>query len=482
MRTAVGLAPSVVALALASSGCERPLVARDGTVVFPERGARGAAIVTANGLEFRDGADVPQRVVSRDPHEPWRAPVGFILPANGRFTETSRPTIVATTGLAFVLRPSDTRVPVWGGEVLVRVDVLAPAAEGMARDGENVALVLDGQGRDTLRLVDAVLAQLGSRDRLTVVDVASGRVVVPNVPASHRSLALAATRRSLERSAKGGGAGASGPSLAKALRQAASALGDAPRTRRVVVLTDRDGDSGFEEDLQKELDGLARGGVRVSAFTTESACGDGFVSGLAAFGGGAYSGDADVDARAGAVRDAVPAPGVLVFRDVVLRFEGVPAPSHVLESSGGEVRWRLDAGELLLGDVYAGEARTEVLRVTVPAWVSGEPFRFVVTADADDVARAERRSFRADVACLYDDDIERIARSRHGDVIAYASALATLRRLSAAFVGDDVARAGGLHAIAALHAKSMALLARDMRDRSMAEQADVLRALIASEP
>ena len=131
---------------LIAAGCERPYLAKDGTVYFPEQGARGASIMTANGLEFHDRDDVPQRVVTRDPNEPWRAPIGFILPRDGRFTETSRPHVLATTGLAIVLRPSDTRVPSWGGEVLVRVDVIAPAAEGTARWGENVARVIEMAG------------------------------------------------------------------------------------------------------------------------------------------------------------------------------------------------------------------------------------------------------------------------------------------------------------------------------------------------
>ena len=72
----------------------------------------------------------------------------------------------------------------------------------------------------------------------------------------------------------------------------------------------------------------------------------------------------------------------------------------------------------------------------------------------------------------------RIARNRHGDVIAYATALATLRKLDAAFVGDGVRRAGGLRVLAQEHAQSMADLAREMHDPSIAEQAELLRALL----
>jgi hypothetical protein len=167
------------------------------------------------------------------------------------------------------------------------------------------------------------------------------------------------------------------------------------------------------------------------------------------------------------------------FRDVRLTFEGTPAPSHVIEASGGAALWRLDAGEVLLGDVRAGEARTEVLRVSVPAWVPNEELRFTVKARVDDLEYGGPREFVAEVSCVYDDDIERIAKSRHGDVIAYASAMATLRRLDRAFVGEDVARASGLRKVAEMHARSMQLLARDTHDFATQEQADMLAALLA---
>src|SRR5690606_18073430 len=116
--------------ALVLGACERPYLAKDGTFYFQEQGAGGACVLTANGVEYRDTSDVPAPIVVRDPNEPWRAPIGFIVPRDGRFTEASRPTVLATSGLAVALRASDTRVPSWGGEVLVRVDVIAPAAEG----------------------------------------------------------------------------------------------------------------------------------------------------------------------------------------------------------------------------------------------------------------------------------------------------------------------------------------------------------------
>lgn len=448
----LALALAVACSALTLGGCERPYLAKDGTVYFPETGARGASVVTANGLEFHDRDDIPERVVARDPGEPWRAPIGFILPRDGRFTETSRPHVLATTGLAIVLRPSDTRVPSWGGEVLMRVDVIAPAAEGSARWGENVALVIDGEGPDTSALADVALDQLAGRDRVSIIDVRGARIVVPPMPASNRSMIGAALEHHLR--SRGGLAPRD---VRAALTTAGQAVASANVTQRVLVLTSHK----LAGEEIAELSRLGQRGVQVASVST-------------------LGSEDDRDLRAESVRTAIPAAGLTTFRSVRLTFQGTPAPSHVIEASGGEARWRLDAGELVLGNVRAGEARTEMLRVTVPAWVPEEEFKFTVTAHVDDLSWGGPREFTAEVPCVYDDDIERIAKSRHGDVIAYASAMATLRRLDRAFIGEDVSRAGGLRKLAELHARSMQLLARDTHDFATQEQADMLVALLST--
>src|SRR5580704_17241126 len=92
--------PLLFALALVACACEAPVFSKtDGTLTFPQQGAHGAAVMGANGIQFRDRADVPQRIVRRTTDEPWRAPVGFIFPKDGRFTETSKSTVVAMPGL-----------------------------------------------------------------------------------------------------------------------------------------------------------------------------------------------------------------------------------------------------------------------------------------------------------------------------------------------------------------------------------------------
>ena len=444
---------SVVAcmLCMLVAGCDRPYVGRDGTVSFQEKGknGHGASVLTANGIEYRDNSEPPTAILRRSADEPWRAPIGFILPKDGRFTQSSRPTVLATTGLAIVLRPSDTRVPSWGGEVLVRVDIIAPAAEGAARWGENIAIILDGDGPDAPALADAALAQLAGRDRVTILDAHGARVIVPMMPASHRSMAIAALRNHMRTKAR-----VAPRDMAATLRAAGAAVSSPEVTQRVLVLAEAPMSPADVADVSR----LAQRGVQVGTIRTR--------------------GDDNLDERLEAVREQIPQSGFTKFRDVRLTFEGTPAPSHVLEVSGGEARWLLDGGELVVGNVRAGEARTEVLRVTIPAWVPGEQFKFTVTAHVDDLDYGGTRDFAAEVPCVYDDDIERIAKSRHGDVIAYASAMATLRKLDAAFIGDDIGKAGGLRRIAELHATSMKLLAKDTKDFAIQEQADLLMALL----
>jgi hypothetical protein len=162
-----------------------------------------------------------------------------------------------------------------------------------------------------------------------------------------------------------------------------------------------------------------------------------------------------------------------------LSFEGCPAPGRLLEASGGEILWNFEADKLDLGDVRATDARTEVVRVTVPAWTATIPFKLTVTARFNDATYGNRQ-MQAPLYFAYDEDVVSIAESRAGDVLAYASALATLKRLDAAFIGPGIDRAGGLHAVAQMHLRSMQALAQDTGDRAFLEQAAFLEALLSA--
>lgn len=397
-------------------------------------GAHGGLVMTPNGVEFHDSNDIPKRVVFHDVDEPWRAPIGFILPKSGHFTETSTPTTIASQGIAIVLRPSDTRVPSWGGEILLRVDVHATAAPGTTREGEHVAIIVDGDDDETRAVLGAALGQLGARDVVCVIDTHGAKEVVPPVPATHRALVLAATAQRTPGSAK--------RDLAGAVARAASAVGT-KGTRKILMLS-------------PALQASALPGITFERV------------------------DPHEPNAAATVQTFLPPAGAITFRDVSITFDGSPSPSRVLESTSGDPLWTLDGSELDFGDLHGGEARSDVLRVTVPAWVTKTRFDLHVTVRATDAATGKLRQFSADLHAVYDDDLERIAESRHGDVIAYASALATLHRLHAAFVGDAVKAHGGLVALAQMQAQSLALLARDFPDRGFAEDAVVLQTILGA--
>ena len=437
----------ILALACASTvACEASHFDNK-TGLFSMGGGRGAAVVTENGVEFRDREDVPQRIVSRDVDDPWKAPVGFILPKDGKFTKTSSPLTLASQGIVVVVRASDTRVPSWGGEILLRLDVHATPFSN-PRPAEQVAIVVDGISVKTAPLVQIALSQLGARDRVVVIDAHGPRIVVPKIPATHRSLAFAATVARLSTDPL------AARDLPGALRLAGATLGS-EGTRRVVVL--RDALGGPSAAVSSELLSLGTAGVAWHTFTI------------------------DDDATPSAIRAFVPAAGLVTFEDFRFDLDGTPAPARMLESSGGEALWTIEGGELQLGDLHAGEARAEIIRVTVPAWVPGTTFTLHFTAMARDAASGMTRMFPAEMAFTYDDDIERIAESRHGDVIAYASALATLHRLHEAFVGigkDPVA----IRKLAVLQSKSLTALAKDFPVRGFAEDAAVLEALLAATP
>lgn len=395
------------------------------------QGKHGGMVMTPNGPVFHESADVPERVIFRDPAEPWRPAIGFILPKSGRFTLTSTPTTIASNGIVIVLRSSDTRVPSWGGEILVRVDIHATAAPGTLRDGEKVAILVDDDDDASQELLGTALGQLSGRDQIAIIDTRGPRTLVPSMPATHRSLALATAAHRLL--------------VPRPIRDLGGAIAIARKSGAKRVLL-----------ISKENKPLVIEGATATTV------------------------DPRTEGAAAAIRTFLPVAGPVSFRDFLIAFDGVPAPARVLEASGGEAIWTLEGSDLRFGDLRAGDARSEVLRVTVPPWIPGKPFTLHVTASATDATTGKQRWFPADLHGVFDDDIERIAESRHGDVIAYASALATMHRLHAAFVGDGVDRAGGLLPLAKMQAKSLALLARDFPDRGFTEDAAVLQALLGA--
>ncbi len=485
MFRAVAQTGAILVLAAGLSACSRPALTRDGQLVFtPAGGRRGASVITANGVEFLDATEIPKPTVRRSPHDPWVPPTGFLLPKDGIWRETSRPIAISGPGLAVVIRSSDVLIPSWGGEVLLRLDVIAPSAAFPAarlsvRAPRKIAIVIDGYGRDTPHLARAVLDNLGADDRLVIIDAQGSRVVVPMLPGSHHTLLDGAIARVVGRPLR---------SNESAERDLASALGlarkfvtaypsdsvPASAISQVIVLTDGVGVARGQLRLASEIAAMGRSNIRVAALgVTETLRSEHLIPfGDQGFVGGSLAKRSDI------LDALVPPPGDVVLEDVQLTFSSVPAPIRVLEVSGGLAALSLDHDRLSLGDLYAGEARTEVARVAMPVWVPGEPLEFTVTARYRDAATGAWLTAETTIAGRYDDDVERIARARHGDVIAYASALSMVRRLGRIFQGSRTDHLGGLRPIVTMQADSLARLSRETGDAALGVQADVLRALL----
>jgi hypothetical protein len=467
---------------IALAGCATPVLSQDGQLVFPEAGGtHGASVITANGVQFMDRTEIPQPVVRRSVDEPWRPATGFLLPASGVWRETSTPVPVEGKGLAVVLRSSDRLIPSWGGEILLRLDAIAPAAAfpkaaPSVRPAVRLVIVIDGALSDTAALVSAALENLGGVDRVGLIDADPLRPVLPLLPGSHRTLLQATVERLVAQHAHAPAvqrdlAGALG--LARGWLSAASPGDPASSARRVLVVSDGEGAAVRTPAIDRELAALAAGGAALTAVGAARLT----TGALAAFGNDAHEAGS-LGERQDAIQAAIPPPGDVVLDGVELSISSVPAPAHVIEASGGQSASVLDRDRLFLGELYAGEARTEVVRLALPTWVPGEPLELTVKAVYRDVASGKPESAETTLKMRYSNDVEKIADSRHGDVIAYASALAMVRRLHRAFLGGDVDKLGGLKPLAALQARSLGDLSRETHDPALAAQAEILDALL----
>lgn len=473
------------ALAGCLSACSKPYLTRDGQLVFtPSGGRNGAAVLTANGVEFIDSADLPKPNVRRSPYDPWVPATGFLLPKDGVWRETSRPVAISSPGLRVVLRSSDSLVPSWGGEVLVRIDVLAPreafpAARLSVREPRKIALVIDGYAPDTVRHARTLLDNLGADDRLVIIDAQDARIVVPPLPGSDHTLLDGAISRVVARplTTKERGERDLAAAMVLARKFVTGYQGAGVPTSavgQVIVLTDGIGVARDQLRLASEISWLRQHDVRVSGLGVSNLLRP---EHLSSFGNEGFV-YATADKRDELLGSLLPPPGDVVLEDVELTFSSVPAPVRVLEVSGGLAALSLDHDRLHLGDLYAGEARTEVARIAMPVWVPGESLDLTVTARYRDSATGKWHSADSTFGGRYDDDVERIAGARHGDVIAYASALSMVRRLGRIFQGVRSDHLGGLRPIVTLQADSLARLSRETGDSALGVQADVLRALL----
>src|SRR5262249_39949674 len=126
-----------------------------------------------------------------------------------------------------------------------------------------------------------------------------------------------------------------------------------------------------------------------------------------------------LDDRKELVDRALPPPGDVVLDDVRLSTSSVPAPAPMIQVSGGDAAPASGPSPApsMLGQVYAGGARTGGAGVAPPPGAPGEPLDLRATARYLDVKSGRQESAHATIRCRYSDNVEEIAKARHGDVI-----------------------------------------------------------------
>ena len=140
LRTMLVAMRSVLPLALIAicASCGPPSLTKEGQIAFGSaNGSHGAGVYTSNGLEFHEASEMPVRVRVRDPDDPWRIPLGFIVPKSKRFAKISTAVRIedtTDTPCEFSFRSSDELVPSWGGEVFVAMTLLAKGRSPRPRD------------------------------------------------------------------------------------------------------------------------------------------------------------------------------------------------------------------------------------------------------------------------------------------------------------------------------------------------------------
>ncbi len=467
-------------MAATASACASVATTRDGQLVFAPNAGQGASVLTANGVEYVDRAFRPAPVVRRSASEAWRPATGFLMPPDGVWRYVSTPLALPVGPLSLTLRASDAYVPAWGGEVLVRVDAAVaasafPSAAASRRAPMRLVLVWAASEAPEPEVIERALGGLGEGDRVAVVDAIGARTVVPPLPGAERTLVEGALRRRFASKRRGR------RDVALALQKARALLATPPPATppgagtpfgRVVVVSDG---KGLGPAVVAEVKALERAGAGLLALGARDAVG---AEALAPLGPHAFAGP--LEERAEALSLALPPPADEVLGDVVFSFSALPAPARIIEASAGEAIFGLDGDELYWQPLRAGQARTEVVRLALPPWTPLELLELTVAVRYEDLARGGYRYGRATLTLRYSEDVNLLGATRHGDVIAYASALAMVRRLGRNVLGGRAEGDKAFRELVAWQAESMDILAREYQDPTMGVQGETLRSLLGA--
>jgi len=465
-----GLLPGLLGASLA--GCSMPALTSDGQFVWTPGARRGASVLTASGVEFRDRTERPQPVARKSPYEPYRPATGFLVPSDGRWHRTAQPVRFRAEPLAVTLRTGDALVPAWGGEILVELSLassdtpatlvarrrassaergvlgaLPVAARVEDRPPLRLLLVADDVSEATAELACEALSGLGGEDQVAVIDSRGVQAILPFLPYNHRSLIDGALRQRVAMKPRGS-AGRDLPG-ALALAQRWIEQDPAPDTATAVLVVSEE---GAEEE---KLRGLKASGARVAVADPEAL----------------RSG------RRAALALVLPEPRGASLKEVKVVISSSPAPAHVIEATTGQIGALLDEDELYLDGLTAGQGRTELLRVTVPPFVQGETYRLSVRVEARDAVTGALVAASHRLVLRYTDDMEALSRERSGDVLAYASALAMVQRLDRGLFGDAAEQPEGMRRLVAWQQQALGPLLREDRGPALEGRARLLSAL-----
>jgi hypothetical protein len=318
---------SLPALLFALAGCGRVAVfsSPEGNLTFgaPRANAGG----TGPGSSLRDqGEPAPAAHVARSAFDRWRPADIGILPPTSLRDRPSSPLRVSAGPLEFTLRFSDGRVPAWGGDSYVRIDLRAQGSD--QRPQRDLAMLIDTREPDPLRRAKRIAAELfetlreGDHGALVTTDE-GGSVRVPLL--SYGATPLLITRtRAIEPQG--------GDDLTSAIERAVAML--ANRGDRVVKLVVLSGHGGLISG--ETVAALARAqelNVEVVLVPLTEAAARRFEP--AALRAGVVALDR-VPANERAERALVEElstlpPAEPVATSVSITYEAIPAPSHIID-------------------------------------------------------------------------------------------------------------------------------------------------------
>ncbi len=461
-------------VALAVSGCNGVSVfsSPEGNIAFgaPRANAGG----NSAGGRLRDQPEYrPPAHIARSAFDRWRPQDLGLLPANTLRRRAAEIQRVQAGPLAMELRSSDLRAPGWGGDTYLRLDMRASGAQ--AHPARDLAVLLDTRDENSLRRAKRMTAEIfetlreGDRGALITTDE-SGRVRVPLLSYGAVPLLM---QRTQAVTAHGN------DDLAQAVEHATVLL--AHPADRIVRLAIFSGNGGL-------IDGEA-----VRAIATAQEAGIDVV--LIPLTQAAAHRMEPVGARTSTLAlERIPAnepaerqlvdelsslpPSEPVARDVMLSYEALPAPSHLLDVYGGVSQWTPSGGDVPLGNVRPGDIRTLVFRMGVAPYPSlANQFEPVLRVRWRDATGPHEQLVR--MTLPYVETQGEWESNRATDVLHYVSLLGTIAAIHRAVEARDANALSAMAAAAIDQSRTMSEFARDRGDRVMAEQARLLRELVA---